>query len=790
MIKEFVNIGLKRLLAFRVYSLINISGFAIAVAVCLAILFFTTYHFSFDKYISDGENSYRIISRYSDGSYNANTFACFDDVLPNCPEVASHATIYTIHHVDEVYVGEDKIKCNELIFADTDFLNFFSAKMIEGDKQSINLPNTMFVTPKMAKKLFPDKNAVNQTVFVKSFTANRDSLIAFTITGIIKPLPETSHLGYEIILSQKGHFSQTVEIVKARKVFAAAVYVKLFQNTNIEASEKSIKEKIALVLKGVPGAPSEAYNHHLQAIHDIHFSSETVQENRDTIRRSSLYILLLVGLLIFSVAVINFVNIHIARAQFYRKQSGIIVFLGGKTKHLFSYQFIEVFISITISFIAAVLFLLIFNTYFGEYFALNWTIPFRNISTWLIILALYFVIVVLAALSIISIFIKKRKRFRKTNFNVPLIVFQFVLVIAMLDFTILINKQMDFINTKELGYSSENVIAIEIQQRNSKVNTFRDELKVIPGVISAATAQHYPGFRFQDMMFPNGDNSFPFIFGFIDEYAVNTLNINVLRYFKDTKEKSTDGWYINEHFYNKLRETYSDSDIATSNFSGSSEQANANKQKIELLGVLSDFHYASLHNSIENFAFYVPKSNTRFNRFVLVRINQFNVRDILTSIEQKMHEIYPGQAFNYKFINEDLNKKYRSELTLLRLINAFSILSIIIACLGLIGFTLFIIEKRTKEIGIRKVNGAKVSEVLIILNKDFIIWIAIAFVIATPIAWYAMQNWLQNFAYKTELNWWIFGLAGLLALLIAIITVSWQTFKAARRNPVEALRYE
>jgi len=791
MIKQYVNIGLKRLLTFKVYSLINIIGFGIAIAVCLAILLFTNYHFSFDKYITDGENSYRIISRYGDGTYNANTFACFDDVLNSCPEVASHAIAYTNHHVDEIYVGNDKIKCDELIFANVSFLDFFSVKMLEGNKQSVNQPNTMFVTPAMAKKLFPDKEAINQTVLVKSLTANRDSLIGFTITGIIEPLPETSHLGYEILLSQKGHFSQTVETLKARKVFGSAVYVKLFPNTNITAFEQSIAQKIAPILQGVHGPPPEVFNHKLQAIYDIHFSTDTTNEIRPIIRRSSLYILLLVGILIFIIATINFINIHIARASFHRKQSKIIVFLGGGKRHLFSNIFIEILLSVIISFLIAIIFLVVFREPLTNQFFIDWNISFQNIEFWTVTTILFLVVAIMVLLFCSSIFINKIGELRQIKLAIPLMVFQFVLVIALIGFTILINKQMHFVNQKELGYTSENVLIIQINQRNSKINTFRDELLKLPGIISAATALHYPGYHLQDMNLSIGDNSFPFKFGFIDQYAIKTLNINTLQYFKAAKEKATDGWYINESFYNKLKETYSEVQIASSNFPENESKKNDNiLQKFEILGVINDFHYASLHSEIENFAFFIPKPDTRYNRFLFARVNQSGSQVLLGKIEKIMHEIYPDQSFNYQFLDEQLNNQYHSEQSLLRLINSFSVLAIIIACLGLIGLSLFMIEKRTKEIGIRKVNGATVYEIIKMLNSYFIKWIALAFVIAVPISFLAIQKWLENFAYKTAVSWWIFALAGLITIVIVILTVCWQTFKAARRNPIEALRYE
>ena len=791
MIKQYVNIGLKRLLTFKVYSLINIVGFSIAIAVSLAILLFTNYHFSFDKYISNGENSYRIISRYGDGTYRSNTFACFNDVLNDCPEVSSHTIAYNIHHIDEVYVDDDRVKCKELIFANTSFLDFFSVEMIKGDKQSINQPNTMFVTPEMAKKLFPDKDAINQTVFVKSFTADRDSLIGFTITGIIAPLPHTSHLGYEILLSQKGHFSQTVETVKARKNFAAAVYVKLFPNTNIEAFEQSIAQKAAHILKGAHGPPPEAFNHKLQPVYEIHFSTDTSNEMRPTVRLSSLYILLLVGLLVFTIATINFINIHIARASFNHKQSKIIVFLGGSKKHLFSNNFIEILLSVTISFLIAIIFLIVFSQTLTNNYFIDWSISFQSSELWSVTATLFLVVVIMVSLFSASLFIKNTNYFQQIKLTVPLVVFQFVIVIALIGFTILVNKQMYFVNQKELGYSSENVIIIEIHQRNSKIIAFRDELLKLSGVKSAAAVQHYPGYHLQDMSFSDGDNSFPFKFGHIDQYAINALNIKTLQYFKVAKEAATNGWYINESFFNKLKETYSEEQIASGNFSGNENKTDdSSLQKFEILGVISDFHYASLHSKIESFAFFIPKPGTRSFRILLARINQSGSQTLLKKIEKKMHEIYPGQAFNYHFLDEQLNNQYLSEQSLLKLINSFSVLAIIIACLGLVGLSLLMIEKRTKEIGIRKVNGATIYEIIKMLDIYFIKWILIAFTIATPIAWFATERWLQNFAYKTELSWWIFTLSGLVTVIIVVITVSWQTFRAARRNPVEALRYE
>jgi putative ABC transport system permease protein len=293
------------------------------------------------------------------------------------------------------------------------------------------------------------------------------------------------------------------------------------------------------------------------------------------------------------------------------------------------------------------------------------------------------------------------------------------------------------------------------------------------------------------MTFTTGENSFPFKFGFIDKYAIETLNIKPLFYTTGLKDNATDGWIINHTFYNKLKAIFSDEQIASGNFSNNNSPSDENSlTDFKIIGVVDDFHYTSLHSEIENFAFFVRSPKDRVNRYVLARFEHNKAKETIEAIHKKMEQIYSGQPIVYSFLNEQLNTQYASEQLLLKLINVFSILAIIVACLGLMGLSIFMTEKRTKEIGIRKVNGAKNKEIILLLNKNIIKWVVIAFIIGTPIAYYFSQQWLQNFAYRTAVSWWIFLSAGLLALFIALTTVSLQIIKVARRNPVEALRYE
>lgn len=797
MTKKSIKIAFQRLLMFKAYSAINIGGLGIAMAVSLAILLFTFHHFSFDKFIPNGENSYRIITRYGDGTYNTNTFAAFDDFLSDYPEIELHTTIYNKHNIEDVFVNEAKIKSTDAIFVNKSFLDYFSIDIISGNRESINEPNTMMVTPEFASKLYPDSDPLGKTVLLRSFTANQDSLIAYTITAIIESLPEASHIKIDMLLSQKGHFEPSVKILKSCKVFGSVIYVKLYPHADIVALEKSLQTKLEPILGAVHGPPLDAINHHLQAVGDIHFTQGLSDEKEPTIRRSSLNILLLVGFLIFVIAIMNFVIMHIARSTYYRKSTLIIRSLGGNKIHLLGQTTVEVLLSVSLGFLIAISLLASLKFILAKHFFANWIIPFKSPEFWIFSICLFVIVVlVVTVLSSLSLFktqtvINENVQPRGIKAAIPLVIFQFVMVIALTGFALLVNKQMNFIEHKELGYSSENVAVIRIPQVNEKIKLFRAELLKEPSITSTATANHYPGSKFQDMTFTTGENSFPFKFGFIDKYAIETLNIKPLFYTTGLKENATDGWIINHTFYNKLKTVFSDEQIASGNFSNNNSPSDENSlTDFKIIGVVDDFHYTSLHSEIENFAFFVRGPEDRVNRYVLARFEKNIAKETIAAIHKKMEEIYPGQPIVYSFLNEQLNAQYASEQLLLKLINVFSILAIIVACLGLMGLSIFMTEKRNKEIGIRKVNGAKEMEILIMLNKDIIRWVTFAFIIATPITYYFSQKWLQNFAFRTTISWWIFILSGLLAIAIAIITVSWQTFKASRRNPVETLRYE
>ena len=505
MIQKSIKIAIRRLITQRVISLINIGGMAIAIAVCLTIFLYVNHHYSFDKYVPNSEHSYRLISHYGEGTFSINTFASFDDVLDAYPEVETHTTSYIMHNVEDVFVGENKLEIREALFVDDSFLDFFDVHMIRGDKSSINQPNTMLVTPDMAKKLFPDGDAIGQLVSVRSFTRNQDSLISYLITGIIEPLPENSHIKYELLLSQAGHFTPTTEVLKSRKVFGGLIYVKLHPSANIQALEKDLQTVLEPILGGKHGPPLATFNHKLQPLREIHTTQGMLYEMQPTVSRSSLNILFLVGLLIFVIAIMNSVIMHITRNSFNQIATLIIRFHGGNKTNLFIQTFIDVLISAMISFLLALFLLSAFNTVLAEYFITDWNISIDTLKFWAVFLGLFMLVIVLiSVLSSLHLFqnlpvLKEANKNKAMKVAVPLVIFQFVMVIGLIGFALMINKQMNFIENKDLGYNSENVIIVKVPQQNEKIDVFRSELLKIPDIVSAGTARHYPGYRLQDM---------------------------------------------------------------------------------------------------------------------------------------------------------------------------------------------------------------------------------------------------------------------------------------------------
>jgi len=780
-----VKLAIRNLLKQKSFSLISLAGLATALAASIVVLTYFFHEISFDKHIPESERTYRIISRYGEGNFWARTFACYGDALENRPQVEAYTSFIYINN-GLVNIGEADYTVSESVVADTGFIDFFGLRLISGRKEDLGLPNHLFLTPELAETFFPGENPVGREILLRNFEGNSvDSLGHYLIAGLIEPLPDNTHFGYKMIVSQTGHYSERLKHLKDHKLSGANVYVRLFQNVPSTELEAELIDLVVPYLEGKPGPPMEAFNASLQPVRDIHFTTDIHREPRPVTRKSMIYILLSVGLLILTLMTLNFVSMVTVQSHEQGKASRIMRIMGADKTDLFKLSLFKIAVLVGLSLVLTWIIIALSESFLQTLFGSSWT--FRSLSRQIFLVGLGagFLVILFTALG--------------THLSVPgkgsfklfgwLTVVQFAIVIILVGFSMMIERQIRFLDRKDLGYTDENILITRIPGRNPRGSLLVEEIEKQAGVISASTAQYHPGDIFQSMEFTAGGQTYPFGFRIVDAGVLETLEIDLVHRFGSQTGKLR-GWVINESFYKELLLNFSPEMVATSDFSlGSEEQEDARAQ-FEIAAVMKDFHFSSLHNTIGNFAFVIRDPATFYNRWLMVRFSEGQSENVLKSTNQMMDTFFPGKANDQFMLEDNLTEQYKGSFNLSRLIRLFSLLSVLIAISGLYGLSLYMTRKRTREIGIRKIHGASTSQIIEMLNLGFLKWVGMAFIIAFPVTLWALRKWLMNFAYQSTMPWWIFALSGISIAFIAMIAVTWQTRSAARLDPVETFRFE
>jgi putative ABC transport system permease protein len=548
-------------------------------------------------------------------------------------------------------------------------------------------------------------------------------------------------------------------------------------------------------------AAGNGYNYFFQPIRDIHLHSNLEAEIKANSNITYVYVLIAIAAFLIIIACVNFMNLATARSASRAREVGIRKIVGS-TKGLLIRQFL--FESLIMSLISVVvaatlvqLLLPVFNQLTRKQLEVNYLHDPLNIVYLLVIglfvglLAGLYPAFVLSSFRPVTIlkgrFTSSRSGTRMRN---ALVVLQFAISIICIAMTILVYRQMDFMQKKDLGYDKENVVVIDrAYTLRNKGEAFKQELRTLPGVVHAAgsgtilTGSGYYGIMFQ----AGGDPEPKTTRGInIDEDFIGTMGLEIVqgrgfsRQFNETRNVIINETTIKEFGWNepvgKKIQYLGDETEPTGEYT--------------IVGVVKDFHYSSLHSPINSFVFLCLPQDRRILGNLQIKIKPENVSETLGAIEQKWKEFNPQEQFSYYFLDSELEEMYGNEKTSGQIFSLFSLLAIVIACIGLFGLSAYMAELRTKEIGIRKVLGSTASKIVVLLSKDFAKLVALAFVIATPIAYYAMTRWLQNFAFRSPVHVWIFFLAGMAAVFIAQLTISFQALKAANTDPAEALRFE
>ena len=774
MILKNIKIFIKQLSKNKLYSLVTIFGFSVSLMFIVLISAYLKQESSVDKFHEKKDRLFRLVNE-DDSGFGATIGRKLADALP---EVESYTRVFDYNqYCTPVNSGSDNKLNAEILMVDSAFFNMFSFKLLEGlPNEVLNAKNSILLTPKFARALFGDISPVG-----KQIKSSDGSIMQ--VTGIFEEMPEnTQFKKYDAIVNIRllPNFMGWKEVLDNNNMCGFTYYVLAKQGTNIIAKEEQALDLLKTDLWTYKDGRVKTFG--FEPITESYFSDKpgNIRQNSKTL----ITVLLTIVLIILLLAIINYVNLTIAQSGFRNKEIAIRKLMGSSRMALIyehvtesvMFSFIAAIIGIFLAFLAEPVFNKLLDTHID-------LLHYAGPTDLLIVVFAMLVIGIISGL-FPSLLLTKLKpvevvkgSFRtktKTSYSKVLVSFQFAATIALIVCAITITKQTRYMQNFDMGFKKDNIVQIDKAFPKEKRQAFNDILKQIPGVeqVSFVCGTPLSGGNNQSFTY----NSKPVSF---QEFLVDTAFFSMMGI---SYTPTGVAWSDNVLWLNKNAIKELGLDPLPKSFKRYDEE-------FPVYGVVEDFHFSDLHQPV-GLAMLSPLNDKKWSWNVLVKISGKNIAGSMAQIKSAYSSFTDNDPFDYKFLDSEVDSWYKKEANTSKIITWFSVLTIIISVMGILALVTLFNQLRTKEIGVRKVNGAKISEVMVTLNKDFVKWVAVAFVIATPVAYYAMNKWLENFAYKTTLSWWIFALAGFLALGIALLTVSWQSWRAATRNPVEALRYE
>ncbi len=779
----YLKIAVRNIRANKKSSIINIAGFAFAISICLAISLFLIKEHSYDRYHKHADKIVRLIDTKDNSSYI--DYRVKDILLKNYSEIGNACLVLRSNHPIEIKSGENGFYLDDIMSVDNSFFEVFSVPFVSKETLSpfINI-NSAVITEKTAKLLFGKETPLGKDLFLFG-------VMPVTITGVIKDFPDNSSFSAGILVNADNEnfkFSQWIGDSRDLSTYRWPFQIYLLLNRNVSPDQfaskingqkellKPYNEQVGfLKLKDI-------------YLHDFTTGSETKKGNAGLLN-----LLTGIALIILTLAVINYVNLTIAQQNKRNKETAVRKTTGATRLNIL-YQFLsESVIVIFLAFFLGILFVWMLIPFYQTIFNITTDINILFRFPWLIILPGSILIigiisgigpaVILSGISPVRILSGAIiLRGEKNYFRNSLTIFQFMISIILIFCVIIVQRQTQYVKNSNPGFNEERLLRLDLpnirENDKGKADVLLAELRKSPYIINMSSTSGVPGeiyhFMGSNMKNTNKNMSVPCLL--VDTAFLETFGLKVIR-----GRNLRPGDYDKVCMINEAAYKYFDFDNLDNkrfnNFGG-----------FDIVGVVNDFHYSSLHDKIGPVCIiFTTKSNPTS---LSIRFAANGIVPGMDFVRNEWQKILPGYPLKYQFYDEWFDSMYRSEEYFARTISIFALLAVVISCIGILGLAIFSSERRTKEIGIRKINGARISEILLMLNREFIILVTISYLIAVPIAWYSMHKWLQTFAYKTELKWWIFAVAGLLALIIALLTVSWQSWQAATRNPVEALRYE
>jgi putative ABC transport system permease protein len=807
MFRNHLKTAWRNLVKRKGFSFINIFGLAVGLTCFMLIAVFVYNELSYDNYPAEAENIYRVeLSVTGNGNvvvYPDVDVAVGQGIKHEFPEVEAVTRIFPAR--DFVKYGVKEFREEHLSFADSNFLQMFSIPLIQGDPASALVqPNSIVVSKDFAKKYFGNESPLGKTLSIGTGGA------AFKVTGMIDRVPDNTHFHFDAFIS-RSTFPTRYETWSNLGNFT---YIRLNKNADPKKLEAKFPALVAAHVvpevqhdMGVSLAEAQksvnTFVFSLRPLRDIHLYSHTKYELEPNGDIKYVYIFSVLALFILLLACVNFTNLSTARASRRAREVGVRKVLGSEKRQLI-FQFLAesvliTFFALLFAYALTGILLPYFNHIAGKDISYRFFLDYRCVSVLLLVsLAVGIVSGIYPAFFLSgfhTIQVLKgagaapgsQKKWLRSG----LIIFQFFVSTGLIIATLIVFQQLHFMQHQKLGYDKEQVLYLQNTQllgmRDAR-NAFKQRLLQDTRIVNASVGTNLPGNPDMDgtQVYPrekqnseNGSEIHANIFH-VDYDYIPTLGISMARGRNFSKEFPTDSFavVINEAAVQELGWSGTDPIGKTIVTSGQHEYT--------VIGVTQDFHYASLRQKVAPLMMELSYPGPG----LIVRIKTTDVSLLLADIKKQWDRFNPGAPFAYYFLDEHFAQLYAAEERTRQIFSSFALIAILIASLGLFGLSAFVIEQRTKEIGIRKVLGASVRQVLTLVSKEFIFLIIIACIIAIPVTWWAMNVWLQEFAYRITIGPWVFGIAGILAIVIAIVTISFQAIRAALANPVKSLRSE
>jgi putative ABC transport system permease protein len=805
MLKNYFIIAWRNLSRQKTYSSIKIGGFALGIAACLLIALFINDELSYDRHFPDGDRTYRVAVVYKDIATDVFLQAPFSNALKeDFPEVEQVGRIKPQELFgagsNEIRRSDKNINTYEegFAYADQSLLELLNIRMVYGNRaHALDEPNTIVISKRKADKYFPNEDPVGKTLVINNNFSN-----PYRIGGVIN-FPEKSHFQYDFLLTLKG-----LEFWPGEQnnwnAYNYHIYVKLRPGTNasrFEAKLSDITKKYLIPSRLQAGYKDaekllERLSYELQPLSDIYLNPEGV---KDGLNHGDIRFIWLFGIIagfVLVIASINFINLSTAKSANRAKEVGLRKTLGSNKVNLIGQFLTESVLYGVLSFVLGIILAEVLLPYFNMLSAKSLAIPWASWWWLLPLLAISSVVIGILAGLYPSFYLSSfqpanvlrgslSRGSKRSTMRNGLVIFQFTISIILIIGTLIVYRQFGYILNRKLGFDKEHVLLLHgANTMGNQVTSLKNELLKLPDVKSVSVGDFLPiaGTKRNTNPFWNEGKRTTELpvsgqFWQVDHDYINTMGMNIVRGRNFSIDMPTDSKasIINQTLAKELGLADPIGKGITHGY-----------ETLTVIGVVEDFNFESMKQEIGGLCLALGNSPN----IVSVKVNTSDMSRTIRSITGVWDRFSPNQPIRYDFLDESFARMYADVQRMGLVFSTFALLAIIIACLGLFALSSFMIVQRTKEIGVRKVLGASISNVVFILSKDFLILVVLSNVIAWPVAYYFMNKWLQDFAYRIDISWWLFILASGLALIISLLTIGWQAIRAATANPVESLRYE